>query len=192
MTSKATASSQICKRYANALIDLAQHSEVLDKVEKDMVDIRAMLSSSEDMRTLVESPLISRSDQESALHALSKKAKLQTLSSNFLGVLAQNRRLNLLGEMIVAFFKSLAERRGEVDVHVLTAHPLSAKQKSALQDALSKVTTGSVNLENETDESVLGGMVVTVGSFMIDDSVARKLEQLRNEMQRNVQNQEAA
>ena len=182
MTSAVKVSSAVSSRYAAALMDLAETSKVLDKVEADLADLKAMVAGSSDLSLLIGSPLVSRVQQESALSALADKAKFQTLTKNFLGVLTQNRRLYALGAIIEAFRAALSRRRGEVSVSVETAQALKAAQVKSLQSAISKGIGSDVTLDEKVNPDILGGMIVTVGSHMIDDSVARKLDRLKAAM----------
>lgn len=182
MSTAIQASSVVSIRYAAALIDLAHDSKLVEKVEKDIKSLDAMIADSADLRTLLNSPLIGRKDQASAMAAITKKAKFQTLTAKFLGLIIENNRLNALEGVIKAFYKELSKRRGEVSAQVQTAAALSAKQTKALQEAISKSVGSSVLLQTSVEPSILGGMIVTVGSHMIDDSIARKLERLRVRM----------
>ncbi len=182
MTSAAKASSAVATRYAVALIDLAEDKKNLSKVEKDLQELRSMIESSDDLSVLIRSPLVGKAQQEKALAALATKAKFQDLTQNFLGTLAQNARLSALEGIIAAFHAEISRRRGEVNVQVQVAQDMSAKQKKSLQDTISKTVGSDVTLDVRVDPSILGGMIVTVGSQMIDDSVARKLERLQAAM----------
>lgn len=182
------ASSAVASRYVGALIDLceeAKDSKVLTQVEADFSDLSKTLTASDDFKAMIRSPLIGREKQLAFVDALAKKAKLHDLSANFLRVLVQNRRLNVLPAALEAFQKELSARRGEILAHVKTAQDLSAKQVKSIQDTLKKQTGADVLLDVEADPSILGGMVVTVGSQMIDDSVRRKLDRLKNQMGAN-------
>ena len=182
MSSSAQSSGIVANRYVKALIDLAEESKAVKNVEKDFSDLAAMVESSEDLRHFVRSPLIPAEKQLSAVEALAKKAKLHKLTANFLSTLVANRRLNILEAAIEAFSSESAKRRGAVEVNVETAQDLSAKQLKALQDALKKGTGADVSLKAKVEPGILGGMVVTVGSQMIDDSVRGKLERLKQSM----------
>lgn len=182
MSSMSQASSLVCQRYANALIQEAEKAKKLDKVEKDLKDLWAMIESSEDLVTVIRSPLLSQEILSNAIFALAKKAKLQDVTTNFLGVLIQNRRLNALEKIIVSFGEALAKKRGEMSVDVQVAQDLTAKQKKDLESALSKALGGDVAVNARVEPSILGGMIVTVGSQMIDNSVARKIERLKVSM----------
>ena len=176
------ASHAVTSRYALALIELALESNKIEKVERDLADLSAMLASSADLGTLVNSPVLGGYRQEKALQAVAEKAKFDTLTRNFLGVLAQNRRLNALEDILEAFRSELSRRRGEVAVEVQAARAMSASQMESLQRAITKSLGREVAMKAKVEPSILGGLIVTVGSKMIDDSVARKLERLKAAM----------
>lgn len=175
-------SGMVARRYAAALLDLAADSGAVEPVERDMQDLRSMLESSEDFKTMTQSPLIGRAEQTAAILALAEKAKFHKLTVNFLGALTQNRRLPALGGIMKAFRAELTRRRGEVEAKVQSAAALSPAQTKALQEQLSKAMGTNVTLDVSVDKDLLGGMIVTVGSRMIDDSVKRKLEKLQRAM----------
>lgn len=178
----------VAMRYASAFVDSAIESQKSDAIEKDLQEFAMMIAGSEDLKTFIKSPLISRLDQQEAITALSKKAKFQDITANFLALLAQNRRLSMIDSIIAAVTKDLAARRGEVAARVQTAFKLSPDQEKALQDALTKAVGKTVSVHLDVDESLIGGMVVTVGSQMIDDSIKRKLERLKIAMTSNANN----
>jgi len=172
----------VAKRYTAALLDMAADADAVEQVEKDILALQNMLQDSDDLKVLAFSPLIGRYQQASAIMALAEKAQFHKLTVNFLGVLAQNRRLPVLQAVIDAFRKELTRRRGEVEAQVESAVTLSPAQTNALQEQLSKAMGTNVTLSVAVNKDLLGGMVVTVGSRMIDDSVKRKLEKLQRAM----------
>ena len=182
MASGSVKSDVVARRYEAALIDTAERSELIEKIEKDITDLGFMLDGSEDLQRLVCNPLISRTQQRNAVMALAEKARFQTLMASFLGVLVDNRRLRALRGIIPAFHAELRKRRGQVEAKVESAYALSPAQTKALQEQLSKAMGSYVTLNVEVNKDLLGGMVVTVGSRMIDDSVKRKLEKLQRAM----------
>ena len=182
MTSAVKASSAVASRYAVALMDLAEESKALDAVEKDLSELSSMIESSDDLSLMIRSPLAGSAAQEKALLALADKAKFHKLTQNFLGVLAQNGRVNALEAIMEAFKIEASKRRGEVAVNVQVAQDLSAAQKKELEAAIAKTVGSDVMLDVQVEPSILGGMIVTVGSQMIDDSVVRKLERLQAAM----------
>ena len=175
-------SSVIYSRYANALIELAEEKKVLKDVEKDLGELSAMIGDSDDLAFLIDSPLNDTKSQTEAITAIAKKAKFAEITQSFLGVVAQNGRLELLRGIIKAVNAALDKRRGAVTVDVQVAQDMSAKQKKALEDALSKAIGKDVAINARVEPSILGGIIVTVGSHMIDDSVRRQLERLRVSM----------
>lgn len=182
MTSAPKVSSAISSRYARALIDVATDENVLDKVEADLQDLQAMIQGHEDLALLIRTPSTKKSDQTSVLCALCKDANVQEITGKFLGVLVENKRLYAVESVIEAVQKELAKQRGEVSIEITTAQDLSAGQLKSLEDAL-KVSVGAkVAIKAKVEPGILGGIIVTVGSHMIDDSVARKLERLRTAM----------
>ena len=183
MAKSSTAANVIADRYATALIETAEQAKTLDSVEKNIETLAAMLNGSDDLKNLISSPVFSREQQQAALVALGQTAGFDRLTQNFLGVLSQNRRLYSLNAIIKAFRGELSKRRGEVKASVRSAFPLTAEQERTLQDSLKKSLGFNVHLDLSVDRSLLGGMIVTVGSRMIDDSVKSKLERLKQAMQ---------
>ena len=179
MAASKQTSSIVSKRYANALIELADDKKNLDKVEKDLSDLAGMIESSEELQFAIRSPLINEASMQKAVMAIADKAKLQDITKSFLGVLVQNGRIEELSNIIKAFNQILDKRRGAITVDVEVAQDLTAKQKKDLQTALSKAIGKDVAVNAKVEPSILGGMIVTIGSQMIDDSVRRKLERLK-------------
>ena len=178
--SKASQSSNIiASRYVNALIDLAEDSKKIKDVEKDFTDLAAMTTSSDDFQYLIRSPLISQEKQLAGVEAIAKKARFTEITTNFLKVLVSNRRLAILENVLETFREELSKRKGEVVVTVETAQDLTAAQVENLQAAMKKQTGANIAVYTKVEPSILGGVIVTVGSHMIDDSVARKLERLK-------------
>lgn len=170
------------RRYASALVDTAINAKSLEAVEQDLKDFEAMLAGSNDLQTLIRSPLFNRDQQSRAMEAIADKAKFNPITRNFLQLLADNRRLNIVAAVMSAVKDSIQKRRGEVSAQVQVAYPLTDAQRAALQDALSKATGRTVDINLTVNTDLIGGMIVTVGSKMIDDSVKRKLERLERAM----------
>jgi F-type H+-transporting ATPase subunit delta len=180
----AKASHAVTSRYALALIELAQESNKIQQVERDLNELASMIVASSDLATVIFSPSLSSDQQFKAIMAIADKAKFEGLTRNFLGVLVKNRRLGVIQGITDAFRTELSRRRGEVAVEVQTAQDMSASQFEALQRAIAKGLGRDVALKAKVEPSILGGMIVTIGSKMIDDSVARKLERLKAAMSR--------
>ena len=184
MSSATLVSSVVTSRYAKAILDLAAEKKKVEKIEADMKDLGAMLDASDDLRALVHDPRISKTKQQDVVQALVSKAKLQDITKNFLNVLIENRRLNILDAVIKRVHQDLAEMRGERVAKIKVAQDMSAKQVKELEAALAKASGTAITLDVQVDPSLLGGMVITLDSRMIDDSVAGKLERLKLAMSR--------
>jgi len=185
VSSQSSKSNPVANRYASAFVDMAGDAKLLDKIEQDMRDLFAMIEGSPDLQRVIFNPLASREQQLNVIVALADKAKFQKLTRSFLGVLAQNRRLPQVTAVITAIFAELSRRRGEIAAQVQTAHALSPAQTASLQAELAKAMGSHVTLNVEVNKDLIGGMVVTVGSRMIDDSVRTKLEKLKRAMNSN-------
>jgi F-type H+-transporting ATPase subunit delta len=179
VASEATGVSGLAERYARALFDLADEGRALDQIAADLKSLAGMLAESGDLRRLIRSPVLDRAAQGRAIDALAAQVGLAPLTRNFLGLLARNRRLFALPEMIDGFLNHLAERRGEVTARVTSAAPLSPAQSAALAEALRKSAGARLTIDQRIDPSLLGGLVVRLGSRMIDASLKSKLNRLQ-------------
>jgi F-type H+-transporting ATPase subunit delta len=166
-------------RYAAALFDLAKEERRLPQVEADLKAFQAMLDDSADLRRLVRSPVISAEDQAKALDTILARAGLSALTANFFRLIARNRRLFAVADMMGNFRALLARERGEVSADVASAHPLTPEQLNALKDALRVQIGKDVMVNTRVDPALLGGLIVKVGSKMIDSSLRTKLNNLK-------------
>ena len=178
MPASSVHASGLAGRYAVALFELAQEQSELDVVAGDLHDLREMLAESADLERLIRSPVLSREEQARALNALGERAGFARLTRQFLGLLAHKRRLFALPQVIEAYDAMLAEHRGEVGAEVVSAVPLSAEQLDSVQRQLAGAVGQTVKLSTAVDPRLLGGLVVRVGSRMIDASIRTKLHQL--------------
>ncbi len=174
--------SGIAGRYATALFELADEAKNLDGVLNDMVALDAALAESADLRALVSSPIYSREQQAAAMVSIGEKMGLDQLTRNVLGLMASKRRLFALKGVIAGYRALLAEKRGEVTAEVTSAAPLSESQIEALSKKLKASVGKDVKLKTAVDESLIGGLIVKVGSRMIDTSIRAKLSNLQNAM----------
>jgi F-type H+-transporting ATPase subunit delta len=170
--------SGVAGRYALALFELARDDDVLDAVAADLGSFKTLLDDSADLRRLIRSPVISREDQGRALTSLAERAGFGELTTKFFGVVAEHRRLYALPEVIEAYGAMLAEHKGEVGAELVSAVPLQEQQVAALKDQLSAAVGKEVMLSARVDPGLLGGLVVRVGSRMLDASLRTKLRQL--------------
>jgi F-type H+-transporting ATPase subunit delta len=171
--------SGVAERYASSLYEVAADAKSIDAVAKDLDGFQAMIDSSEDLQRLIRSPVFSADDQSRSIEALLKKAGLGGLVANFLKVVARNRRLFAVPAIVRAFGEIVARERGEVTADVKTAHQLSAAQEKELKAALSSVTGKTVTLNVTVDASLLGGLIVKIGSRQVDTSLRTKLSTLK-------------
>jgi F-type H+-transporting ATPase subunit delta len=169
-------------RYATALFELAREAKALDAVEASLAKVRQALADSADFKALTTSPLIGRGDARKAIAATAKTLQLDATTANFLGVLADNRRLGQLPQILRAFRTLLANHRGETTADVTSAHPLDTAQQDALRQQLKTRLGRDVSIDLNVDPSLLGGLVVRIGSQMIDSSIRTRLNTLSQAM----------
>lgn len=169
-------------RYATALFELARDGKAIDAVEASLGKLRQALDESDDFQRLTTSPLISRADATRAVEAAAGSLKLDSTTAKFVGVLAENRRLNQLGAVIRSFRQLAAAHRGETNAEVTSAYPLSDDQVAALKQQLRQRIGRDVAVDCSVDPSLLGGLVVRIGSQMIDSSIRTRLNSLAHAM----------
>ena len=169
-------------RYASALFELAEQHKQLEIVEASLAKLKAALSESAEFRALTTSPLVGREEAKEAVKAVADSLGIDPMTANFLGVLAENRRLAQLGAAIRAFNTIAAQHRGEANAEIASAHPLTDDQVAALKAKLRSLAGRDVNVEMTVDPSLLGGLVVRMGSRMIDGSLRTKLNTLASAM----------
>jgi F-type H+-transporting ATPase subunit delta len=179
LASEGAGASGLAERYAAALFELADERHALDPVAGDLRELRTMLQQSSDLVRLLRSPVLSRDEQGRAVAALAERAGLSELTRNFLGVVAANRRLFAVPAMIEAYLRQLAERRGEVTAQVTVAQPLTEARQAALTEQLRRAVGSRVAVDIRVDPALLGGMIVKVGSRMVDASLSSRLQRLR-------------
>jgi len=165
-------------RYATALFDLAREEKAIDAVSESLKTLKAALAESAELRQLTNSPLVSRDQATKAVAAIASTLSLDPLISKFLGVLAQNRRLGQLGAVIRSYGQLAARHRGETTAEVTSARPLTAAQVEALQAKLKTQLGRDVAVDLTVDPSILGGLIVKIGSRQIDSSIRSKLNTL--------------
>ena len=182
MSEPASISSGIAARYATALFELARDSKALKALETDANALTAALSTSDDFRTLISSPVISRDDQAKSMGAIAAKMGLSDLTANTLQLMAAKRRLFVLPYVLTSLAARIAEEKGEVTAEVTSATALSAAQADTLAATLKARVGKDVKLKTAVDESLIGGLVVKLGSTMIDTSIKAKLAALQNAM----------
>jgi F-type H+-transporting ATPase subunit delta len=169
-------------RYATALFDLALEANAVDAVKADLDRFGALVGESADLNRLVRSPIFSADEQLQALAAVLDRAGIGGLAANFLKLAASNRRLFAVRDMIKAFHALVAQHKGEATAEVTVAEPLKDAHGDALRAALKSVTGKDVDLDVKVDPAILGGLVVKVGSRMVDTSLRTKLNAIKHAM----------
>ena len=178
----ASISSGIAARYATAIFEIAKESNALADLETNVTDLGAVLSESSDLQSMILSPMISREDQGAAVAAIADKMGLMPVLKNGLSVMAEKRRLFVLPALLSALQAQIAEEKGEVTAEVTSAKALTKTQAEKLAKTLTARVGKTVKINAAVDEDLIGGLVVKVGSKMIDTSIRSKLASLQNAM----------
>jgi F-type H+-transporting ATPase subunit delta len=175
-------STGIAARYATAVFDLAKDGKKLPALEKDIDALEAAIGSSAELKALISSPLYSRVQQGDAITAIAKKMKLSATMANTLTLMASKRRLFVVPQLISELRTRLSDEKGEVTADVTAAKALTKAQQDKLAKTLKASVGKDVKINMAVDESLIGGLVVKVGSKMIDTSIRSKLAALQNSM----------
>ena len=169
-------------RYALALFELANEQKKLEAVGRDLAAVAQALAESDAFKALTTSPLVGRDEAVKAVEATARAMQLDTITGNFLGVLAKNRRLGQLPGVIRAFNTLSARHRGELTPEIVSAHTLDDDQVEALKQKLRTRMGRDINVDLRVDPAILGGLVVKIESQMIDGSIRTKLNNLAQAM----------
>ena len=170
--------SELAGRYAAALFDLADEGKQLDDVAMDFRRLEEMFTQNADLRRLANSPVIRRDDQMKAMTVLLEKLDVSPLTMQFVKVLSKNRRLFALSHIITEYLSELSHRRGEIAAEVISARELSSSQQTALLEALKLALGGKVAIQQKVDHDLIGGLVVKIGSRLVDASLRTQLQKL--------------
>ncbi|MGR3495493.1 F0F1 ATP synthase subunit delta [Citreimonas sp.] len=182
VSESASISSGIAARYAAAVFEIVRDEGALDTLESNLDDLSAALNESADLRDLLSSPVYARDQQRAAITAIADKMGLMTPLKNVLGLMATKRRLFVVPHMVTRLREMIAEEKGEVTADVTSATPLSNEQSAKLSETLKAKVGRDVKINATVDERLIGGLVVKVGSKMIDTSIRSKLNSLQNAM----------
>lgn len=182
MSEPASISTGIASRYATAVFELAKEGKKLTVLEGDVDALDGALGDSADLRALISSPIYSRDEQSEAVVALSKKMTLSPTIANTLSLMAEKRRLFVLPQLISVLRDLIAEEKGEITADVTAANALTKAQQTKLAKTLKSSVGKDVNINLVVDETLIGGLIVKVGSQMIDTSIKSKLGNLQNAM----------
>jgi len=178
----ASISSGIAARYASAVFELAKDASDLKTLESNVQDLDTVIADSSDIRDLINSPVVSREDQANAIAAVAKKMKLMPIVSNTLALMASKRRLFVLPALVAQLRALIAEEKGEITAEVISAKAMTKTQTDKLAKAIKARIGKDVKIDATVDEELIGGLVIKVGSQMIDTSIRSKLNSLSNVM----------
>lgn len=178
MEASSASDAGLAGRYAQALFDLAKADGSLDQVANDLRGVRGMLAESPELSRTLPSPMVPLDVKIATLRTLGERAGMAAVTVKFLGVVATQGRLDALDAIASAFLEQLADVKGEMTVEIVSAQPLADDQAAAVRDAVGSAVGKSIRLETKVDPSLLAGMVVRVGSRMIDASLKTKLRNL--------------
>jgi len=182
VASSATLSSGVAGRYATALFEIARDGKLLDEVERDLREVETIHANSADFREILASPVHTREEQGKAIAAIATAMGLGATVTSTLGLMAQNRRLFVVPALIAQVRALIAAERGEVTAEVTSAKPLTKAQAEELAATLKQTVGKDVKIAATVDETLIGGLVVKVGSRMVDTSIRTKLANLQNIM----------
>lgn len=171
--------SGVAERYASSLYELASEAGSVDQIGAELAGFQTMINESADLKRFIESPVFSSEDQLRAVAAVLEKAGIAGLTANFIKVAASNRRLFAIPGMIKSYFQIVARNRGEISAEVTSAHALTSAQENELKATLKGVTGKDVAINVTVDPTILGGLIVKVGSRQIDTSLRTKLSTLK-------------
>jgi F-type H+-transporting ATPase subunit delta len=174
--------SEMAGRYATALFELALGDNAVDAVKADLERFDALVRDSADLTRLVRSPVFDAEQQTRAIAAVLDKVGIGGLAAKFVKLVASNRRLFAIHDMIKAYRAQVARHKGEISAQVTVAEPLSPTHRGAIQDALNSITGKEVGLDVKVDPAIIGGLVVRLGSRMIDSSLRTKLNSIKHAM----------
>ena len=169
-------------RYSLALYELASEASVITKVEENSNSFLELISNSKDFRNLIKDPTLSQEILENVINKISENFNLETLFKNFLNFLILKRRFFYLQQILISFNEICSEKKGELKAEIKSAKDLSQQEINKITEELSNTFKSKIKLNYNHDKSLIGGLVVQVGSTMIDTSIKNKLQQIENRM----------
>ena len=179
MASQLSSGDLISDRYASALYDLASEKKLVDTVLDDLLFIQSMIKNNKDLKLVIKSPLIKSNDKLIILQNILKSKKPNELSSTFLKVLSKNKRFQKTLDIISQFKNINAQKRGDVLADITSAEKLSNEQQDNIKEQLRTILGDKLSLNYKVDEQIIGGLIIKVGSKMIDTSLSNKINKLK-------------
>ncbi len=182
MSSKSTFSSSTSKSYAVALYELSKETSEVEKVEDEIKNLYNLLKNSSDFREMIYSPIISKEDKREVLFAIADKNNFSKVLKKFLGFVASKNRLFFLGKIMQSFLNLVSTSKGELKAELISSKELSLQEKNNIQKELSKNFQSQINIDYKYDPSLIAGLIIQIGSVMIDTSIRTKLKKLEKNM----------
>ena len=182
MSSKPTFSSSTSKSYALALYELAKENSELDKVEDEINSLNKLLGDSSDFREMISSPTVKKEEKKNVMFTIADQNHFSQILKKFLGFLAIKNRLFFLNQIIESFLNFVSSNKGELKAKLLSSKKLSKEELERIQSELSKDFQSPIRIEYKYDPDLIGGLVIQVGSVMVDNSIRSKLRQLEKNM----------
>ncbi len=170
------------ERYSLALYELSNETNLLSKIEEQCLSVLSLINSSEDFKNLIKDPITKKEDLFKIITSISENYKFETLLKNFLNFLIQKRRFFFLEKILLSFIEICSKKRGELKAELKSAKELSDDEISKITEELSKNFKSKIKLNYKYDKSLIGGLVIQVGSTMVDTSIKNKLQQIENRM----------
>ena len=182
MSSESTFSSSTSKSYAIALYELSKEKSELDKVENGMKSLSKLLSESIDFKEMISSPTVSKKDKRNVIFVIADRNNFSKILKNFLGLLVIKNRLFFLGKMIESFLNLVSNNKGELKAKFVSSKKLSIEEQNKIQNELSKDFKSPLNINYEYDPDLISGLIIQIGSIMVDTSIKTKLKKLEKSM----------
>jgi len=182
LSSESTFSSSTSKSYAIALYELSKENSELDKVETGMKSLSKLLSDSIDFKEMISSPTVSKKDKRNVIFVIADRNNFSKTLKNFLGLLAIKNRLFFLGKIIESFLNLVSNNKGELKAKFVSSKKLSIEEQNKIKNELSKDFKSQLNIDYSYDPDLIAGLIIQVGSVMIDTSIKSKLKKLEKNM----------
>ena len=182
MGSKSTFSNATSRSYALALFEISKESSTLDKVENEMRNLSKLLNESPDFKKAILNPLVTKEDKQSVLFEIAKRNNFSLTSKKFLGFVANKNRLFFLEKIIGSFLNLVSNNKGELKAKLVSSKELTTEEQKKIQDDFSKSLKSPLNINYKYDPGLIGGLVIQIGSIMVDASIKTKLKKLETKM----------
>ena len=182
MSSKSTFSNSTSKSYALALFELSKENSEVDKIEKEMKSLHDLLKESLDFKEMILNPTVAKEDKTNVISSIVNQNNFSKNSKSFLGFVSSKNRLFYLSDIIESFLNLVSKNKGELKANLISSKILSLDEQKNIQRELSKDFKSSLNLDYKYDPDLIGGLIIQVGSVMIDTSIKTKLKKLKNSM----------